>query len=673
VFLRADIMPPLVLLSISWFIANVGSESATPSRPNIVMMLVDDIGMNEFGFTANTGPSVCSNTQTPNIDALALSEGLVISNSYSFKVCSPTRSSLMTGRYPSTLGLSNFVFSPNFPAALTRQVSTISDEFKANGYSTHFIGKWHLGFMSWEYTPMYRGFDSFNGFYGGYSYYFEHTMLAPCTSTLSAQCDSYYDMRSDDEPNWGPIETQAYGTILERDQTLDLLDDLESSDSPFFLFLSWQAAHIPLEAPDEYLDRYGDETEYKRRVTQAQISVLDDCVQDVVDSLKAKGIWDNTLLVFSSDNGPAYGYSDSFPLRGYKNSSFEGGVRVPAFVSGGYLAEERRGQKLDSVLMHVADWYPTLLSAAGLEVGYHLSTKLYQSEAEDVRFVGNGVGVVPLDGLDLWGSIQFDEVDPLSSSESREMLIDLNNVGQCDASSCGAIRSGKWKYLRGGNMGVEDETEDLNNALAANGTAQWNNEYTQCTESPLGCGQLPSDINSFKCYGSETGCLFNLEEDACEFYDVGDEYPEIRDQLMERLDYYASTSPGPVILKSNQFNESVYAPKDGQFWGPFIDYERAHFEEKLMEQYRLFYPEENWENENDLESEDNAFGFDQEEEIGKISKSEVEVGLKYKGRAMSITLSTLVVVVFFVFILRNDIAYPELLPQDGKLFIYASP
>lgn len=131
------------------------------------------------------------------------------------------------------------------------------------------------------------------------------------------------------------------------------------------------------------------------------------------------------------------------------------------------------GMQLDEVIMHVADWYPTLLSAAGFEVGYERSTKLYSSEDEDMRFVDNGVSHVPLDGLDMWGAIQYGQIDDDISTDFREVLLDLNSEGHCDYTACGAIRIGKWKYMRGGNMGVEDENVELNTLLSDNGYYQW--------------------------------------------------------------------------------------------------------------------------------------------------------------------------------------------------------
>merc|ERR1712061_845828 len=159
---------------------------------------------------------------------------------------------------------------------------------------------------------------------------------------------------------------------LEKNQTLKLLSDLDSSSkqTPFFVYLAFQAAHSPSEAPDSYANLYSSEYGQSRQYTQAQVTILDEAVEAVVTYLKDSGMWKNTLMVFQSDNGAPWSYGDNFPLRGYKNSSFEGGIRVPAFVTGGYLAQERRGLVADDIIVHSVDWYRTLLSAAGLEVSY---------------------------------------------------------------------------------------------------------------------------------------------------------------------------------------------------------------------------------------------------------------------------------------------------------------
>ena len=159
----------------------------------------------------------------------------------------------------------------------------------------------------------------------------------------------YFDYWTDTEPDWSTCLNQPYGVWAEQNETLKVLSDKSDSD-PFFLYLAWQSAHDPDEAPTEYVTAYNDTFDMlddrppdSRLTKQAQITVLDEAVGVVVDYLKESGIWDNTLIVFTSDNGADYDRGDNSPLRQYKNSSFEGGIRVPAFVTGGYLDESRRG------------------------------------------------------------------------------------------------------------------------------------------------------------------------------------------------------------------------------------------------------------------------------------------------------------------------------------------
>ena len=195
--------------------------------------------------------------------------------------------------------------------------------------------KWHLGYSAWEYTPTYRGFDSFHGFYGGLQYYFSHM---ECMNI-----DCYFDLRINEEEDTVNAQAAQYGTFLERDQALEVLAQEKDSADPFFLYLGWQASHIPNEAPLMYRQLYPDAKHEDRNYAQAQTTALDGSIGEVVAYLKTNGMWDDTLIVFSSDNGGQYNRHDNSPLRGFKNTSFEGGIRVPAFVTGGYLNEERRG------------------------------------------------------------------------------------------------------------------------------------------------------------------------------------------------------------------------------------------------------------------------------------------------------------------------------------------
>ena len=209
--------------------------------------------------------------------------------------------------------------------------------------------------QSWEYTPTYRGFDTFAGFWGGWSSYYGHDSYIPGLDE-GDEVVSYLDLRRNEEE-----VTDAdgiYGVWWERDRALELLATLKEAESPFFLYLAWQASHEPNEAPQEYLNKYAElvvdgkgVSGPVRQYAMAQTNTLDVAVRDVVSFLKGNGMWENTLIVFSSDNGGDYNRGDNYPLRGFKNSAWDGGVRVPSFVSGGYLNEDRKGYTLSLCIL----------------------------------------------------------------------------------------------------------------------------------------------------------------------------------------------------------------------------------------------------------------------------------------------------------------------------------
>jgi len=419
---------------------------------------------------------------------------------------------------------------------------------------------------------------------------------------MGMNIDCYFDLRIGEEKDTTNAQGATYGTFLERDQALEILAEEKESEDPFFMYLAWQASHTPNEAPSMYRQLYPDAKHEDRNYCQAQTTALDGAVGEVVAYLKTNDMWDDTLLVFSSDNGGQFNRHDNFPLRGFKNTSFEGGIRVPGFVTGGYLSDDRKGQEAKDFIVSVVDWYPTLLSAAGIDVGYHRSQSLYQSDEEDTRFDDNGVGDVPLDGRDLWDAIQFNKVSDEISVQSRELLLDLDYTETCLFSSCGAIRSGRWKFIRGAVMGV--------NESITNGT-QWLSDFSTCEaeEDALGCASSEVSDNSLYCHLEETGCLFNMDLDACEKQNVGDQYPEVRANLIDRLDYYQAKSAPILIIAGSGMDIEDFDPgeKGDDFWGPYREYEEVTFEEELTEFYQEMYPD-SIVGEDSAEREDDHFG-----------------------------------------------------------------
>merc|ERR1719162_2137396 len=582
------------------------------AKPNIIFMFGDDVGFNDVQFTSASLDFTSSTTQTPHMNQLATEEGVILSSYYVHRMCSPTRAALLTGRYSFRYGMASSLLQPDINVALTRQVSLLSEEFKAAGYSTHAIGKWHLGFQSWEYTPTYRGFDSYYGYWNAFADYFN--------SNYDVVVDGvdleFYDLRRDEEEAVAATDFPlAYSLFRFRDEAMSILTnhaqslEEDSSTAPFLLYLAWQSSHVPSQAPTEYSELYSDAPTTSRQYDQAQTTCMDDMVHELVHYLKDSGLWDNTLLVFSSDNGGEATIGDNFPLRGYKRTLFEGGLRVPAFVTGGYLSESQRGTTVggDGEYMHVVDWYPTLLEAAGLTLTHAKSTKRYSLDADvDIEWEDIAPNV-PLDGVSFWDAIQNGETrDELSD---RLVVLDVMGVDKDSGAMNGTIRWGKWKYMKGLGTLIDYDGDDgwlwgeSFDMLRICGDGfmgdehLWGHDFaSHLEENALGCDLTAGAVNIW-CFYSVYGCLFNLEEDPCEMVDVSEEHPVVFETLKLALQDLVNEIPTDVV-SDDRFvldmesvaNGQQWLPEyAGEFWSPWQEYPDAVFETVLAEDYARLY------------------------------------------------------------------------------------
>jgi len=296
------------------------TQTNSAKNPNLIIILTDDQGYADVGFNGST------DIKTPHIDRIA-SEGTRFTNGYvSYPVCGPSRAGLLTGRYQDRFGFtSNPTMDPTIEQnGIPTTEKNIAEVLKPAGYTSGIIGKWHMGTHS-DLQPNKRGFDFFYGFLSGGHQYF------PKDITINDLSDVKYKY------DW-------YRTRLLRNETREdfdeyLTDELSheavefikrESDNPFFLYVAYNAPHTPLQASEKYLSRYKHIKDKKRRTYAAMVSAVDDGVGEILATLKEKGIDDNTLVVFLSDNGGAKNNaSDNGELRGHKNNLFEGGVRVP--------------------------------------------------------------------------------------------------------------------------------------------------------------------------------------------------------------------------------------------------------------------------------------------------------------------------------------------------------
>ncbi|MCK4959362.1 MAG: sulfatase-like hydrolase/transferase [Planctomycetes bacterium] len=309
-------------------------------KPNIVVIVSDDQGYADVSYNRHHPEEV----STPNIDALAKS-GIVLTHGYTTgHVCSPTRAGLMTGRYQQRFG----VYTAGAGGSGVPLDEVMFPEYlKKAGYTSGVFGKWHLG-LEPPYNPINRGFDEFYGFMGrGAHDYFDLTI-----ANENFGSPIYRDLE--------PIDDKGYLTNRITEEAVSFIK--RSKDKPFFAYVAYNAVHSPAQAPPEDVAKFdtGDEM---RDILMAMLGHLDDGVGEIVDALKAAGVYDNTLVFYLSDNGGSGAmHANNAPLRGFKQQDYEGGVHVPFIVSWpGRL--KSRGKC--SVPVVSFDILPTALAAAG--------------------------------------------------------------------------------------------------------------------------------------------------------------------------------------------------------------------------------------------------------------------------------------------------------------------
>ena len=301
--------------------------------PHIVFVLQDDLGLYDVGWNNPHNVDVSG-----NITQLAR-EGIILDSHYVFYWCSPTRRSLLSGRLPVHHGEMLSGISDD----LDLRWSLLSQKLAPAGYRSVWIGKGHTGFESWGHMPLQRGFVGFEGFLSGMQDYYS--------------ADRW--LQNAPFPNPNLTRAEAYSTTLYGERALAAVR-AHPAESPLFLYLPWQAVHHPHEAPPDWPHNASDADIYRGMLWGA-----DRYIGALVQLLTARNMFERTLLVYSADNGGTAGGSN-YPLRGYKRTNWEGGMRVAAFVSGGMVPAALRGTR-SSVRMHIVDWYPTICNLAGVD------------------------------------------------------------------------------------------------------------------------------------------------------------------------------------------------------------------------------------------------------------------------------------------------------------------
>ena len=338
---------PTRVLGVLVILALAAPSSAAERRPNIVLIVADDLGY------ADLGVHGCRDVPTPHIDSIARN-GVRCSSGYvTAPVCSPTRAGLMTGRYQQRFG---HEYNPRYPRriedghGLPLSETTIADRLRSAGYVTGMVGKSHLGLQE-KFNPANRGFSEFYGFLGG-----SHAYVPGRVHGQLAEHPRYAMYRGTKLDQMTEYATHAFAR-----EAVSFVG--RHKCSPFFLYLAFNAVHTPLHPPPHSLSRFRHIADPKRRSYAAMLSAMDDAVGAVLDRLRREGLENDTLVFFISDNGgPSQNASDNGPFRGRKATTWEGGVRVPFFVQ--WKGRLQPGRVYDKPVAQI-DILPTALAAAG--------------------------------------------------------------------------------------------------------------------------------------------------------------------------------------------------------------------------------------------------------------------------------------------------------------------
>lgn len=310
------------LLALSSTALLLGSE---PRPPNLIVIMTDDQGYADVGFNGHL-----KDFTTPHLDRLA-AEGVIFTDGYvTYSVCGPSRAGFITGRYQQRFGFErNPAWRPADPTVgLPLEERTLAEALRPLGYTSSIIGKWHLGGHD-RFHPLNRGFDEFYGHLGGGKRYFPSDLTIKNTLDARNEPESY---RSWITRGFEPVRTEHYLTEEFTREALDFVRrQAATPDSPFFLFLSYNAPHAPMQAPEEDIARFPHIEDEKRRIYAAMVTVLDRGVGELLDLLDTLNLSENTLVFFLSDNGgpTSSNASSNAPFRGTKSTPFEGGIRVP--------------------------------------------------------------------------------------------------------------------------------------------------------------------------------------------------------------------------------------------------------------------------------------------------------------------------------------------------------
>lgn len=496
-------MDKLALVMLLGFLCELGTSQ---KKPNIIFFMADDMGWNDIGWHN-------PNIPTPKLDKMA-SEGVLLDDSYAIPQCTPSRSSLMSGLYPSHVGLQHFVIFDAQASAVPLNLTLLPEYLKKGGYDTHMIGKWHLGMCNWAMVPTRRGFDTFYGLYLGEGDFYYHT-------DGDSNSHEWLDFRDQEKPNW--FDSEGYATNLFADRAVKILEETDPS-KPFFMYFAPTDVHSPMQVPDTYKDKCSTNLPDNRRLFCGKTAVLDEAMANITAALDRKGLTDNTLIIFLSDNGgdPYGNDGNNWPFRGLKGGLWEGSARALNFVWGPGIL---KGTPFTShELVHIVDWLPTILSLAGLD------------PAKEIPYKIDGLDVSPV-------------ITKNGKSPRTEFVYNLDQIWNGTA-----LRQGKYKIIVGNNGTLYDwYPEPINTCdsqCAADGRCTEGESIADYDSTHFSYAYRMADSATFgpsfeclrndyeSCYANKSGNIYilayDLEKDPEERHDISKD-PAMKDNILSML------------------------------------------------------------------------------------------------------------------------------------------
>merc|ERR1719334_1362250 len=543
-------------------------RDASP-RPNIIFIMMDDLGFTDTGYLSNYENGNDYSFMMPHVEDMA-GRGIRLNRHYTESVCAATRSALLSGRYAWRTGL-DYQVTPGSTVHTDADMSLFPELMRDEyGYKTLMLGKWHIGYKDQSLLPFNRGFDEALFFTNAGQNYYEHTVCFPWV---------YFDEHTDIDPatrgrrnnmfgdgeqcaydlwdeNYNSVQSEEYNEVLFTERLVSTIRSSAETDTPFMAYYAMLTPHTPFTyPPDVGYSQCTHIFDEDRKILCEIVQFADGLIHDIELELKNAGTWDDTILIFLSDNGGSTGNArgQNLPLRGRKGSKFEAGIRTASFLSGGYVENLLDASGLSSCeydnLFYVNDWYPTLMQMAS-----HDSDAAIHAAVQSRDYVD-------IDGSALWSNIlsecqvndnnDYDDAD--DADLERELIVSARMCGGDEYFIETYVRDGDWKLIvnntadceggDGGDGGAGDFWGDYTSEITRAPPLEIYTEFVN-SERLNGNGLFTSEC--FEAMSEEDKAnhdnfiyrelmLFNVRDDPMEACDVADDEPEIVNRLLAIL------------------------------------------------------------------------------------------------------------------------------------------